>query len=312
MHRFRRHAWFGWWVITAIVVMAPAVTVSAAVTEWVDMKIENGLITVATKISGIGGNAMFDTGAQINGINSRFLKANELEFSQGPKMGIVGVFGTEQRKTYTKVPVDIFGTTIDLKGLVDLNVGPPDRQLLIGAGFFENFVVQIDYPNQRMRLITRDSIDLKRLKNVESKRDPDGGGSPLVKVRLNDQRDVWLIMDTGSNGGVLIDRPVAKKFKWLEQYPVTSGISWGATAGGQMDRFVLPKLTFGGFEIGNPTVSVPAAGQDMELFKKEGNTGSRIRKGRGRYQGLLGFDVLKHFVVTIDYKRGHVHVAPPE
>lgn len=300
-----------WRLVLWIVGAGQAMLASAAATDWVDMTIDNGRVAVETKVAGIVGRSMFDTGAQISGINSQFLNAHGLEFRQGTKVKVVGVVDAERRQTYLDIPVEIFGTTIEFGDLVDVNIGSPEWQLSIGAGFFEKLVVQFDYPNQRMRLITRDSIDLKKLKNVESRRDPNGGGSPLVKVRLNDQKDVWLIMDTGNSGGILIERAIAEKAKWLDQYPTTSGTAQGVNASGWIDRFVLPKLTFGGFEILDPSVSVPAEDRGVELFKKERTTGSNVKKARGQYRGLLGYDILKHFVVTIDYKRGHVHVAPP-
>ena len=128
----------GSWFVTAMVVLSSSAY--ATVTKWLDMSVRNGRITVATAISRIHGSAMFDTGAQINGVNSRFLTANSLDFKQGPKLHIRGIFSAEERRTDLKVPVDIFGTSIDFRDLVEVDVGPPDLQLIIGAGFFENFI----------------------------------------------------------------------------------------------------------------------------------------------------------------------------
>ncbi len=66
------------------------------------------------------------------------------------------------------------------------------------GGFFEKFIVQLDYPNKKMRLMTRDAIDIRKVENVRMESDK-GSGFPIVWVRLNDEISDWLILDTGSN-----------------------------------------------------------------------------------------------------------------
>ncbi len=282
---------------------------TADVTPWVDIEVNNGLLFVATEVAGIHGHALIDTGAQINAINERFLATTGLSFPKGEKVKISGVYGTAYRNSYRKVPVRIFGTELDFADIIEVDLGPPEIQLIIGAGFLQQLIFQFDYPNQRMRAITRDSLDLKKLKNVVSRRDT-GGGSPIVKVRLNDEKDVWLVIDTGSNGGVLMERSLASKQGWLDRYPAIDSVTVGVNSSGRMQRFKLPFMTFGGFQIENPIVSVPAEGESIELFKPASLTGSRIPRRRGKAQGLLGYDVLRHFVVTIDYTSGYVHIEP--
>jgi len=293
-------------LLTCYLVVAQSAT--AGVTQWVDIDVINGQLLVETEIAGIPGHALIDTGSNLNGINSRFLAATGLSFPKGKKVKISGAFGTSYRNSYREVPVKIFGTEVNFVDLVELNLRSPETQLTLGAGFLHLFIFQFDYPNRRMRAITRDSLDLKKLKNVESKGNP-RGGSPIVKVRLNDEIDVWLIMDTGSSGGILVDRSLAEKQKWLDRYSTIEGFSVGVNSSGRMQRFNLPSMTFGGFEIENPIVSVPVEGETIALFEKETFAGSRLQRPR-KAQGLLGYDVLKHFVVTVDYRGGHVHLEP--
>jgi predicted aspartyl protease len=280
----------------------------AGISEWVDMQIDSGHLYVDVEIAGIPGKALIDTGANINAINGRFLEANKLDYPRGRSVEISGVFGTSNRFTYLNVPVNVFGADIEFKGLVDLDLGSGDTLLIIGAGFLELFIFQFDYPNNRMRFITRDSLNLKKVKNIESRRDP-AGGAPIVKVRLNDERDLWLLLDTGSNGGVLLDRSVAERYEWLDRYPSESTIYAGVTTTGRMQRFNLPSMMFAGFKVENVIVSVPAEGQELTLFEAKVRTGSAVARRRSKSLGLLGYDVLKHFVVTIDYKAGHIHIA---
>ena len=84
----------------------------------------------------------------------------------------------------------------------------------------------------------------------------------------------------------------------------------GSNSSGRMQQFNLPTITFGAFDIADTIVWVPAEGETTALFEKRSSTGSRIKRNRRNSQGLLGYDVLKHFVVTIDYKSGYVHIEP--
>lgn len=279
----------------------------AEVTQWVDIEINNGQLLVGTEIAGVSGRALLDTGAEINAINRLFVEAENLSFPKGQKVRISGVHKTSYRNSYRNVPVKIFGTELDFKDLVEIDLGSPETQLIIGAGFLKLFIFQFDYPNQRMRMITRDSLDLKNLSNVTSRKDP-SGSSPIVKVRLNDEKDVWLTMDTGYNGGILVVRSLAKKQGWLDRYATSDSVLSGVNSKGRIQRFSLPVMEFGGFAIENSTVSVAAEGESMELFKTSGSTASRVSRHRGKARGVLGYDVLKHFVVTIDYQTGYVHL----
>ena len=294
-----------------LIVLSLSILVSAKVLGWEPMVLENGHIRVNSTIGGIEGYSIIDTGAEMNAINSIFIHVNKLAFDRGNfKVRVGGVYGEETRRTYRRVPVTLWGTEIPFRDLVDLNLRNKDLQMLLGAGFLANFVFQFDYPNQRMRALPRGAVDMKKVKNVKSKRDP-GGGSPLVQVKL-DGRPIWLTLDTGNSSGVLVNRSMAVKEGWLDKYQVRSTTGFGAVSGGERISFNLESLEIGPFELENPIVSVPPKGEVWNLFEKSASTSSRVHRSRGKSRGLLGYDVLKHFVVTIDYKGGQVHLAPPE
>lgn len=299
-------------IATAVVTatLLACVSAQAVVSEWVDIHVDNGNLWLDTKVGGVPGYSMIDSGAQLNGINNNFLTASGQTYPRGRAITIVGVVGREKRRTYESIPVELFGNEINFKGLVDLNFGDADQQLIIGAPLLKLYVFQFDYPNKRMRIITRDSIDLKKQKNVKSKLDLKTG-DPIVQVRLNDEKNLWVLLDTGNNGGVLMQRSTAKKGGWLKKYPTKTTEIQGAITSGQIEQFNLPTFKIGDFELNNVIVSVPADGRGFGLFEEEARTGSRIKTSRSQYQGILGYDVLKHFIVTIDYKSGHVHLEVP-
>jgi predicted aspartyl protease len=282
----------------------------AGATGWIDIKVSHGHLLVESEVAGISGYSVIDTGAQLNAINEAFIEAQELSFKKARPVKIRGVVGESLRSTYREIPVVVFGAALNFKRLVELDLGSPDIQLILGASFIENYVFQFDYPNARLRLITRDSVDLEAIKNVESKKDPEGG-SPLVKVGLSEDTDAWLTMDTGATGGILIDRDLATRLDWVDTYPKLESTVSGVISSGQMEHFNVPSVQLGAFKIEKPIVSIPVFGESFELFETYTPLGTRIAS-RSSSKGLLGYNILKHFVVTVDYKAGHVHIYPGE
>ena len=282
----------------------------AGATRWIDIKVHNGHLLIESEVAGISGYSIIDTGAQLNAINEAFIEAEKLSFKKARSVKIRGVVGESLRSTYREIPVVVFGAPLNFKRLVEIDLGSPEIQLILGASFIENYVFQLDYPNERLRLITRDSVDLEAIKNVESKKDPEGG-SPLVKVGLSEDTDAWLTMDTGATGGILIDRDLAGRLEWIDTFPKLESTVSGVISSGQMEHFNVPGVQLGPFRIERPIVSIPVFGESFELFETRTPLGTRI-SSRSTSKGLLGYNILKHFVVTVDYKAGHVHIYPGE
>jgi predicted aspartyl protease len=211
---------------------------------------------------------------------------------------------------YNNVPTKLFGIDLELDKLVSLELGSPSNALLIGAGFFDDFIVQLDYPNSKMRLIQRGAIDLAKLKNINMRVD-ENSRRPIVKVNFKDDKSDWVLLDTGSNGGLTVDRNVAKKRGWLEKYQSDATYAAGVNSVRTMDSFRIDLVKFGPFELENILVNVPAEGETSKLVSQyKGTTGSRIRGPK--VNGILGYDILQHFLITIDYKKGHAHIGLPE
>ncbi|TVP13247.1 pepsin/retropepsin-like aspartic protease family protein [Shewanella sp. KCT] len=282
---------------------------SLAVTNWVDFKIIDGHINLPVTINGIEGRAILDSGSQVNAINLSFINRHGFEFAKGGKINIKGVYGTETRQLFNNVNANLFGADIELDQLAGLRIGHHEVQLLLGAGLLEKFIFQIDYPNQRMRLFERDSVDLAKLENIRMEMDR-GTGQPVVQVGLNGEKKAWLILDTGNSGGLFLKRLMATENDWLDKFGKESGMGVGVNGMASTDNFRMPEVEFGPFTLENVMVSVPGEGEVEQISGQASTSFSHIR-GKN-IKGLVGYDVLKHFVLTIDYKSGHMHVGLPE
>jgi hypothetical protein len=279
---------------------------NAAVSAWVDFELIEGHVKIPVEIAGNTGYAILDSGAQLNGINSSFIFKHKLDLKKGKKINVKGVYGTQKRQTYSSVDVDILGQQLPFSSLTEISLGHFENALLLGAPFFAGFILQIDYPNERLRFLSRDALDMDEVKNLNMVKQG-GSGMPIVKVRLNNEKSLWLILDTGNSGGLMLERSAASR--WLGKYDTGTSLSFGANSMGYSESFRIPEMQFGPFVLENVLVSVPAQGQPSNLGSRFQRRGTRIKGNK--VEGLLGFDILKHFVLTVDYAGGRAHVAPP-
>ncbi len=283
-------------------------TVLADVSAWVNMDTSDGLVRIKTEVLGKPGDSIIHTGLSRNRINEVFLDTHELSprkiGGRGATRGTVDmrvhVVDEKAAPRYAPLSVGIFNTQMDFRGLRGQRRNDPSIQLVIGSDFLRRVIVQFDYPRQKIRLLSQDSIDLKKSKNVLSKKGYRNGPT-LVKLRFNDEIDAWVVLDTGNPGGLLLDEQFVAHRGWQKDPTVQSD--------GDASSIILPVVRIGPFEVGNVHVETFDTEEGLEPFREGTLTGTHVPRGNVKAVGTIGNEVLKHFVVTLDHKRGHVHVA---
>ena len=108
----------------------------------------------------------------------------------------------------------------------------------------------------------------------------------------------------------LVERSLAAKRGWLAEGQTTLKRAKGINGSGAIAQFRLPSVKLGEFESTNTLVSVAAKDQDYAMFERTRRPGSKIQRNVSKSCGLLGWDMLKDFVVTIDYRIGKIHLKP--
>ena len=276
----------------------------ATVTNWVDIKIQDGHILLPAKLNGHPVDAVLDTGASVVAVSGKFFKENNLERQNTlGKITVSGVHGDSDHELLKEVSIELFG--VELKANNVVLAESSDKPLILGHDFFKHFIVQIDYPNKRLRLANRASINLEGKNNIESRRDP-VSNMIVVKTELNGQKEVWLQLDTGNAGGIFLRRMIATSKGWLNSLEIKSEKSHGFNMETEVDSFRLPKLKIGPYEIADAKISVPKEDGKYNLKNQSrSNSFGRIRLGY-KSSGILGYDILKHFLVTIDFEKGLV------
>lgn len=284
-----------------------SVNANAAVSAWIPFNSDGGHITIPVTVNGIETRAILDSGAAGHGISDRFLETYEGKIDYGQRVVISGIAGERKARLINNLDVGMFGTSFEIDRMMPVQLVGAD--VIIGLGFFNNFILQIDYPGSQMRILTHDSLKMKDIANVRMKKAAESP-QPIVQVDLNGEANVWLTLDTGNNSGILIPRRSATRFDWLAKYGAEDVQIAGVTKVTDAQRFNIPELTIGPVVLENVMVMVPADGERTNVGKDvRAKTGTRLKETAS--DGILGYDVLKHFIVTIDYKRSFLHLGIP-
>ncbi len=261
-----------------------ATTVHAAVSDWLEFENRGGRLTIPVEVGGEPAIAIIDASIKANG------------------MALSGVTGEQS------VSLGLSGMTVVLDKVVEMPL--VDGDVLIGSEFFREFLMQVDYPNQRIRFLDRESADIKKTANVKMKR-MSGSRYPVVRVGVNGEDQPWLAFDIGSTSELSIDRGKAEKKKWLGSFAAHEN----AASFGSRDAVYVPELSIGPYSLENVVMTVPPEGFDVDgqrILADGRNTGSRLTGKRTRApDGNLGLEVLKRFVLTIDYKRSLLFIEEP-
>jgi len=289
-------------LLTLLAVFSPQ-AVRAGATAWIPLEMHGGAIYFDAEVRGRPVKALFSTSSNQHQISKRLVEELGLSLS-GDRYESRGRGGIEYDvRSVGKLPVKLFGVAFDL---VNVPAHDQDVELVVGAGFLQSFIVQIDYPGSRMRLLTLDAIDMKKVGNVRLGREWEFG-TPALEVTFVGGKKRWMALDTSHTGPMLVRRLIAEEEGWMEKYL--------KQAGSEADQLVLPSVTIGPFELEEVPVQVPAPGvqQNVGGTRPSGPRGDTRVARAIRVSGVIGYELLRHFVVTIDYDREMAHIGlPPE
>lgn len=274
---------------------------------WLPFVLSNGAVLIEIEVAGETAHALIDSGAEFNGINQAYVEKHKNKLNYGGRIIVQGVFGEEEVAMVTGFASKLFGYEFKLVDLVPVQMNEP--LLLLGQPFLSNFIVQFDYPNQKIRLLPHSAVDMKKVANVDMKKSR-GRNLPVIKVDIAKDQGIWLTLDTGNTGGLVVSRQLAEEQDWLKLLPAVKHEASGVTGSGNVESFQIPYLKIGPYELEDVFVTVPADGQKMNISDKTGRTTAGVQKGINS-KGLLGYDILKHFVLTLDTKNWRAHIAAP-
>lgn len=150
-------------LLLSLILFLTALPTWAEDTDWVPIDTSGGLVKFPSSLKGVKGHSFFDSGTYMNGINEIFLAHNNLKLPRtGAKRRVSGLVNQETVPVYKPTKLNVFGSERTLRALRGLKFKDPDQQVMLGGAFLSHFILQIDYPNQRMRFLNRETSDLKK------------------------------------------------------------------------------------------------------------------------------------------------------
>ena len=268
---------------------------------WMPFKESNGHIAFDVRVNGQAASAIFDTGADASVISEGLARRAEINLNRGDSIRLVGIHGQGTIPTSRRFTLEMAGQEVELDRVP---VAPaPGFDVVFGRPMAESSVVQIDYPNQRIRFIRRDAVEFEG--NVELRNTR--RGAPMVRARILDA-DLWMLLDTGNAGPTVLKRKVVRH-RDLEQFEVqgVTGNATGAFTTAELHLLQIPGFKLGPYEFDSLLASYNAESNDG-FDGQESRTGSRLNSDRSPYDGILGYEVLRNFMVTMDLKDKQVQI----
>ncbi|WP_333797774.1 retropepsin-like aspartic protease [Rheinheimera sp.] len=305
-----------------MVLAALAFNAKANVTEWIDFKFNGGAIQVPVKIAGVDATATIDSKAKTNYLSDDFAAKHQDKFKKTGVILFKDQFGERNVSVFQDVKVHIFGADLPFS---DIIAQPnPFADLTLGIPFFRQNIIQIDFPNKRLRLISRDKLDMKKIANMEMRPEVNSKAQSVVgqqSIKKNDEsnravkvtvngKEKWLTLDTTAPAGVTMSREAAIKEKLLDQTYAGDLTALQQNFTSPADLYSLSSLKVGPFELENVLLAVEPEGGKRLIAPvlRQAKTGTLISR-EVLPDGVLGLEVLQHFVVTVDYTSSMINLS---
>ena len=266
----------------------------------IPLEIDNNIILMQVRVNGSKPlKFIFDTGASHSGINSQ--RATELGLkTQGNASG-TATGGRIQGTIVRDVTLSVSGTEVSNQTMFSMpfpTVPGFEFDGVIGYGFINQFVIEIDYLNKTMNLYDPRTFTYRG----EGKDVPllfDGGSIPSVLTRIivegRASVEARLVIDTGADGTLVINNPFVKKQQLLAAMPKPEQ-DRGRGLGGEERRLLgqVKSVQLGPFVMKDPPVVLSL---ETEVDSKDGD-------------GVVGGEIFRRFKMIIDYSRKRMILEP--
>jgi hypothetical protein len=269
----------------------------AAATDWSPLDFTAGpCICTRGTVNGTAAEILLDSGAGITVIEQR----------TAARAGLVAAGSVKAEGVSGSTPAGLVGgVTIALEGLevgeltaatIDLARANADLEVILGKEVFHNLVVDVDYPNARVRFHdpARFAYDGPgRRVPIE----PAESGHRQLELRVEELPAAIVEIDTGSNGTLDLFRVYTDENGLLDgRAPVSERLGAGVGGTTVYKSATLRSITFAGHVLREVPVS----------FHRDAAGAYNTR----RLAGNLGTGVLSRFRVVFDYAHGCLWVEP--
>jgi predicted aspartyl protease len=253
-----------------------------------------GVILVPTTVDGQPATFLLDTGAERSCLDARLaaqlrLRLASVESTRQPHAaGVVGSIRIDDLAIESFHLLDMDMLSSDLSPIA-LGIGVPIDGIL-GSDVLRRFTVKLDFSSGSAQF--RSSITASAAKTVIRLQ----SANNLYFVSLKVQgTNIRLLLDTGTNASSISSRAWANITTRWQPQSMVDGIR--STGNSESVKFVLiPTIEMGGATSRNVPLRIQPQTREG-LFADAG------------FDGLLGSDVLRRFIVTLDLANDRMYLA---
>lgn len=251
-----------------------------------------GRPVVELKINGRGPfRFILDTGASINVIDAALNEELQLPVAEGiqaaprPGQATPTIVSIREIRAGNAVIRGVIGAVMPLRSMLGAD-GPRGA---LSAASFPGYLLTLDYPGKQI-LVRKGKLAKADSESIFEY--PSGDPLPTVPINIAG-RKTRVHLDTGSPGGLILPT------KFLKELPLASEPKEIGKARGHAGEFSISRAKVDG--------KIEVGGHQLALTEIEF---SDVAPGRSTAAtGLIGYQVLRNFVVTLDTRNRLIRLA---
>ena len=269
-------------------------------TGWIPMeRYQERWIYLRGKLNGAETDLVLDSGAGMTVVDRSFAESIGIESSGA--LAASGVGGTDEAAVASSLSVDLGGLRFDGITAAILDLSSVARRLgrpipvIFGKEAFHEFVVDVDYPNDRIAFHEPESFTYSGPGHTIDLISADGGHK-LVMLSIEGLPETEFHLDTGSGGTVTLFPHYVDANHLLDGRKLSDTRLGGV--GGDMTAKTgsLARVEIAGFELGDvPVTFFPGGDGAFDTQRQQGN---------------LGAGILSRFRTIFDYGQARLILEP--
>jgi hypothetical protein len=259
----------------------------------------NGNLNVPIEVSGNSAVAVLNTEILPIGISTALARDIGLEVDPVASRNVIWRAFPSITGQVSDVPIKLFDQDTEIEQMYV--VESEQRFVYLSLLMFKDLIMQINFPESQLCFLNPRAINLQEAANINMR---SSIARPAVQVALNNNEEIWVELQLDFQGAIRLDKESAESLGIVSD---GGELQEDSANGGDFSSASADSLTFGPYELGNIDVSYPV--NDVELNSDQQRL-QQFARGRNRVEtnGILGYEILKHFTVTVDFESELMHI----
>lgn len=255
--------------------------------DWMPFEMIDGEFVLEAKVNNVDTKVSLATDSLANSINESFLKKHNIPYDENSRFTL----------SFMDKELEISRLTF-YEG--DTNIG-----LRLHPWFEVGPIRQIDFIKSRLRFLSRKAVNMYRNDNLKIRGGTTNSTNLAALTMVEDEKYYFAMIEPRASF-TTVSRDLALESGWLDKYQISPSKLGDSAAGLEdYDFMQVPNVTLGPFEFDYAIIiTYKQSKYDQDIVTNLDNTHSHTRF----YDGVLGLDILRNFVVTYDSNKRKVHI----